>query len=114
VPANQLPAQVFNSHSGLNHDPEDSSEQLVVVGERTPGAHKSDIQSIIDEIRAAIAVRHGITARDVLLVPAGSIPRTSSGKVGHAACRTAYLDGSLRGGHVVDAPAHAAAVAGTQ
>jgi fatty acid CoA ligase FadD32 len=114
VPANQLPAQVFNSHSGLNHDPEDSSEQLVVVGERTPGAHKSDIGSIIDEIRAAIAVRHGITARDVLLVPAGSIPRTSSGKVGHAACRAAYLDGSLRGGYVADAvPAQASAVAGT-
>ena len=89
-----------NNHSGLNHDPEDSSEQLVVVGERTPGAHKFDIQSIADDIRAAIAVRHGVTARDVILVPAGAIPRTSSGKVGHAACRAAYIDGTLRGGYV--------------
>ena len=48
-------------------------------------------------------MRHGVTARDVLLVPAGSIPRTSSGKVGHAACRAAYIDGSLRGGHIQDA-----------
>ncbi|BBX46292.1 long-chain-fatty-acid--AMP ligase FadD32 [Mycobacterium cookii] len=94
VPANQLPSQVFDV------DPEDSSEQLVIVGERTPGAHKSDIGSIVDDIRAAIAVRHGVTARDVILVPAGAIPRTSSGKVGHAACRAAYLDGSLRGGYV--------------
>jgi fatty acid CoA ligase FadD32 len=104
VPANQLPSQVFNNpHSGLNRDPQDSSEQLVVVGERAPGAHKFDIQSIADDIRAAVAVRHGVTARDVLLVPAGSIPRTSSGKVGHAACRAAYIDGSLRGGHIQDA-----------
>ena len=35
---------------------------------------------------------------DVLLVQAGSIPRTSSGKIGRRACRTAYLDGSLRSG----------------
>ncbi len=101
VPANQVPAPV----AGPDRDPEDSSEQLVIVGERTPGAHKTDIGSVIDDIRAAIAVRHGLTARDVLLVPAGSIPRTSSGKVGHAACRAAYLDGSLRGGHVQEAPA---------
>jgi fatty acid CoA ligase FadD32 len=105
VPANQLPAIVFdNPHSGLSYDPEDSSEQLVIVGERGPGAHKADLQPIADDVRAAIAVRHGVTVRDVLLVPAGSIPRTSSGKIGHRACRAAYIDGSLRGGYAqVDA-----------
>ena len=104
VPANQLPTQVFhNVHPEGGRDPQDCSEQLVIVGERSPGAHKSNIESIRDDIRAAIAVRHGVSARDVLLVPAGSIPRTSSGKVGHAACRAAYLDGSLRGGHNQDA-----------
>ena len=30
-------------HAGLKHDPEDSSEQLVIVGERAPGAHKLDL-----------------------------------------------------------------------
>jgi fatty acid CoA ligase FadD32 len=101
VPANELPGAVFeNSHSGLKFDPDDSSEQLVIVGERAPGSHKLDIQPVADDIRAAIAVRHGVTARDVLLVPAGSIPRTSSGKIGHRACRAAYIDGSLRGGYV--------------
>ena len=104
VPSDQLPAQVINNaHPGGVGDPQDCSEQLVIVGERSPGAHKSDLKAIVDDIRAAIAVRHGVTARDVLLVPAGSIPRTSSGKVGHAACRAAYLDGSLRGGHHPDA-----------
>jgi fatty acid CoA ligase FadD32 len=105
VPANQLPQLVFdNPHSGLKFDAEDTSEQLVIVAERAPGAHKSDIGPIADDIRAAIAVRHGVTVRDVLLVPAGSIPRTSSGKIGHRACRAAYLDGSLRGGYAqVDA-----------
>ncbi len=104
VPANQLPAEVFqNAHSGLKQDPEDTSEQLVIVGERAPGSHKLDMAPIADDIRAAIAVRHGVTVRDVLLTPAGAIPRTSSGKIGRRACRAAYLDGSLRSGKVANA-----------
>jgi fatty acid CoA ligase FadD32 len=99
VPANQLPATVFdNPHAGLKYDPDDSSEQLVIVAERAPGAHKLDYQPIADDIRAAIAVRHGVTVRDLLLVQSGSVPRTSSGKIGRRACRTAYIDGSLRSG----------------
>ncbi len=104
VPANQLPDEVFaDSHSGLKRDPADTSEQLVIVGERAPGAHKLEMGPIVDDIRAAIAVRHGVTVRDVLLTPAGAIPRTSSGKIGRRACRSAYLDGSLRSGKVANA-----------
>ncbi|MGZ8803604.1 MAG: long-chain-fatty-acid--AMP ligase FadD32, partial [Mycobacterium sp.] len=89
VPANQLPDEVFDdSHAGLKRDPDDSSEQLVIVGERAPGAHKLDMGPIADDIRAAIAVRHGVTVRDVLLTPAGAIPRTSSGKIGRRGARS--------------------------
>jgi len=99
VPANQLPEEVFdNPHAGLTYDSEDTSEQLVIVAERAAGTHKLDYQPIADDIRAAIAVRHGVTVRDLLLVQAGLIPRTSSGKIGRRACRAAYLDGSLRSG----------------
>ncbi len=99
VPANELPQKVFDDpHAGLKFDPEDTSEQLVIVGERAAGTHKLEYQPIADDIRAAIAVGHGVTVRDVLLVQAGSIPRTSSGKIGRRACRAAYLDGSLRSG----------------
>jgi fatty acid CoA ligase FadD32 len=99
VPANQLPDEVFaDAHAGLKRDPSDTSEQLVIVAERAPGSHKMEIAQVADAIRAAIAVRHGVTVRDVLLTPAGAIPRTSSGKIGRRACRSAYLDGSLRSG----------------
>jgi fatty acid CoA ligase FadD32 len=94
-----LPQEVFDdAHAGLNFDAQDTSEQLVIVGERAAGSHKLDYQPIADEIRAAIAVGHGVTVRDVLLATAGTIPRTSSGKIGRRACRAAYLDGSLRSG----------------
>ncbi|MEH3131417.1 MAG: long-chain-fatty-acid--AMP ligase FadD32 [Mycolicibacterium neoaurum] len=103
VPANQLPAEVFDdTHAGLKFDPEDTSEQLVIVAERAAGSHKMELGPVIDDIRAAIAVRHGVTVRDVLLTPAGAIPRTSSGKIGRRACRAGYLDGSLRSGKIAN------------
>ncbi len=99
VPANQLPAEVFASAaSGLKFDAHDSSEQLVIVAERNTGK-RVDPQEVSDTVRAAVAQRHGVMVRDVLLVPAGSIPRTSSGKIAHTACKNAYIDGTLRGGH---------------
>ncbi len=92
VPANQLPEEV-------EVDRDDTAEALVVVAERGTGAAKLDPQPIADVVRAAIAKRHGVTVRDLLLVPAGSIPRTSSGKIARRACRAAYLEGTLRGGY---------------
>ncbi|MGW0180385.1 long-chain-fatty-acid--AMP ligase FadD32 [Nocardia sp. NPDC003345] len=105
VPANQLPAEVFaqGSHSGLKFDADDASEQLVVVAERGPGAGKADPLPIADAVRAAISQRHGVTVRDLLLVPAGSIPRTSSGKIARRACKSAYIEGTLRGGYTQQA-----------
>src|SRR5699024_12472345 len=86
-----------------------ASEALGVVGERAPGAGKADPGPIAHAARTAISARHGVTAQDVLLVPAGSIPRTSSGKIARRACKNAYVDGTLRGGHqqsaFPDAPA---------
>lgn len=103
VPANQLPAEVFDdTHAGLKFDAEDTSEQLVIVAERAAGSHKLELGPIVDDIRAAIAVRHGVTVRDVLLTAAGAIPRTSSGKIGRRACRNGYLDGSLRSGKIAN------------
>ncbi|AVL99280.1 fatty-acid--CoA ligase [Gordonia iterans] len=98
VPANQLPAEVFaGGFSGLTFDADDASEQLVIVAER-PGK-KADPQEVADAVRATIAGRHGVMVRDVLLVPNGSIPRTSSGKIARRATKAAYIDGTLRGGY---------------
>ena len=49
------------------------------------------------EIRAAVSLRHGVRPAEVVLVPAGAIPRTTSGKLARRACRRAYLDGALQG-----------------
>ena len=46
-------------------------------------------------IREAVAQQHGLEVSDVQLVPAGSIPRTTSGKLARWASRAGYLDGTL-------------------
>lgn len=68
---------------------------LVVVAERASRTAKADPQEAIDAIRAAIGSEYGLEARDVQLLPAGAIPRTTSGKLARRACRRQYLDGTL-------------------
>ena len=46
--------------------------------------------------RAAVAARHGLRRAELVLVEAGMVPRTSSGKVARAACRERLLSGALR------------------
>ncbi|MFF0636105.1 long-chain-fatty-acid--AMP ligase FadD32 [Nocardia sp. NPDC004151] len=96
VAGDQLPDQVVTVNGS---EPATGAEQLVIVAERGTGAAKLDPEPITETVRAAIAKRHGVTVRDLLLVPAGSIPRTSSGKIARRACKAAYLEGTLRGGH---------------
>lgn len=70
-------------------------EQLVIVAERAPGAARADPDPIREDIRAAIARKHGLAVADMPLVAAGTIPRTTSGKIARRACRSQYLDGHL-------------------
>jgi len=91
VPANQVP--------GAPAD--EAGERLVIVAERAVGAGRADLQPVIDAIRAAVSRRHSLPLSDVLLVAAGVIPRTTSGKLARQACRALYLNGELgvRGHH---------------
>lgn len=78
--------------------PEHAEERLVVVAERATGTSRSDPLPAIAAVRHAIRVRHGLEPFEVRLLPAGAIPRTTSGKLARRACRAAYLDGTLAGG----------------
>jgi acyl-CoA synthetase (AMP-forming)/AMP-acid ligase II len=50
-----------------------------------------DPDAIIRSIRQAVAEQHGMQTYAILLVKAGSIPKTSSGKIQRYACRTGFL-----------------------
>lgn len=68
---------------------------LVVIAERAAGTGRADPQEASEAIRAAVAHRHGLTVADLQFLPAGAIPRTTSGKLARVACRAEYLEGTL-------------------
>ncbi|MFE1796450.1 AMP-binding protein [Streptomyces sp. NPDC059517] len=77
--------------------PDAVGEELVVVAEHRRDADPTAEDSSAAEraVRAAVSARHGLRLGALLLVPPGSVPRTSSGKVSRAATRTRFLDGGF-------------------
>ncbi|HWG22585.1 fatty acyl-AMP ligase [Actinospica sp.] len=82
-------------------------ESVVAVAERRRdrmkkealAAASAEIGSSVDHIvRARVAGTHGLRLDQLVLVPPGTIPRTSSGKVSRSACRAAYLRGDYAEG----------------
>ncbi|MFY1652856.1 amino acid adenylation domain-containing protein [Solwaraspora sp. WMMB762] len=77
----------------VEHDGED---RVAIVHEVTHGvADTLDIAAVAGAIRRGIAEQHGVQVALVVLIPPGSLPKTSSGKVQRAACRTRLLAGDL-------------------
>ncbi|MGW0838612.1 fatty acyl-AMP ligase [Streptomyces sp. NPDC002787] len=76
--------------------PGGSGERVVVVAEhaRTVAVADIDVPDLVRAVRAAVSARHGLRLSDVVLVPPGTVPRTSSGKVSRALTRERYLAGA--------------------
>ena len=74
-------------------------ERLVVLGElgqrflQSPDA--PDLDAIARTVRQALAQRHGLRLEEWIVVQAGSLPVTTSGKIRRHACRELYLAGDL-------------------
>jgi fatty-acyl-CoA synthase len=69
---------------------------VVIVAERASGTRRADPDAAAAAIRTAVVDVHGLGVADIRFVPAGAIPRTTSGKVARRACRAEYLSGDLR------------------
>jgi acyl-CoA synthetase (AMP-forming)/AMP-acid ligase II len=95
-------------------------ERLVVVQELERNATDTpppveSVEAIGDAVRRAVAEEHEAQVQQVVLLRAGSIPKTSSGKIQRRACRAALLAGKLdvQGVSALGAPATAAGAAET-
>ncbi|MEV4534044.1 condensation domain-containing protein [Asanoa sp. NPDC049518] len=69
-------------------------EGLVVAHEVRRGATVV-VADVAARIRQAVALEHGLDVHTVVLVQAGGMPKTSSGKVQRRLCRARYLAGDL-------------------
>jgi fatty acid CoA ligase FadD28 len=76
--------------------PGDRSEQLVAIIELKNRGDSYDeateaLGMVKREVTSAISTSHGLSVADLVLVPPGSIPITTSGKVRRSACVERYL-----------------------
>ncbi|MGD9485849.1 amino acid adenylation domain-containing protein [Streptomyces sp. TRM70308] len=72
-----------------------NEERLVVVQEFKPGAEE-DVAALCQSVRQSLAVRHGLTPRELVLVRPGQVPKTSSGKIQRRLTRTLLHEDRLR------------------
>ena len=73
-----------------------SEEHLVLVYEVERQYRHVDVDQVAAVIRRAVARQHGLHIYAVVLLVPGSIPKTTSGKIQRQACRSGFLEGSLR------------------
>jgi len=96
-----IESSVENCHADLRAgavaafvDDRDGQERLVVVQE-VARRRDLDFEDVFRRIRNCLATEHGLAVDAIVLIKAGSIPKTSSGKIQRHACRAGYLGRTL-------------------
>lgn len=74
---------------------EEGPEQKLVIIVEVERRQRVEAAQAIGAIRRDVARAHDLVVDSIVLVRAGSIPKTSSGKIQRHACRDAFLDRSL-------------------
>jgi long-chain fatty acid adenylyltransferase FadD28 len=80
--------------------PDDGTEQLVVIIELKKRWEFEEeamrkLDAVKGEVNAAISTSHGLSVADLVVVPPGSIPITTSGKVRRRLCLEQYQHGQF-------------------
>jgi natural product biosynthesis luciferase-like monooxygenase protein/FkbM family methyltransferase len=90
-----------NSHAGLRagggaaFSVNEAGEERLVVLHEVDRHHNADLTDVIGAIRRAIAEEYELQVYAVALLKAGSLPKTSSGKIQRHACRASFLKGEF-------------------
>ncbi|MGH3968521.1 MAG: AMP-binding protein, partial [Mycobacterium sp.] len=80
--------------------PTDRTEQLVTIVELKQRGNSDEevlgrLHSVKEKVTSAISGSHSLRVVDVVLVPPGSIPITTSGKIRRSACAERYRQGEF-------------------
>ncbi|HJR57953.1 MAG TPA: fatty acyl-AMP ligase [Vicinamibacterales bacterium] len=78
---------------------QDGEERVAIVAEVEPREQTrgvaTDFSQVLAAIRLAVASAHHVAPHIVSLVPAGAVPKTTSGKLQRFLCREALVNGTL-------------------
>jgi long-chain fatty acid adenylase/transferase FadD26 len=80
--------------------PNDRTEQLIAIAELKKTGNSDEevlhrLQSVEAKVTSAISGSHSVRVADLVLVPPGSIPITTSGKIRRSACAERYQRGEF-------------------
>ncbi len=74
---------------------EEGAEPKLVIILELERRQRAEAPQVIEAVRRDVAGEHELLVDSIVLVRAGSIPKTSSGKIQRHVCRDAFLDRSL-------------------
>lgn len=80
---------ISDEHNGS----EEQTEKLVTIVELKNGNDADELAVVKNDVIAAISRAHGLQVADIVLVEAGSIPTTTSGKIRRSACVEQHRQG---------------------
>jgi amino acid adenylation domain-containing protein len=97
-----IEATVERAHAGLRPGcaaafsvETDNREGMVVIQEVERG-REQDTTGMTSAIRSALVKHHEVQPHAILLIPAGEIPKTSSGKIQRYKCRNQFIAGEFK------------------
>src|SRR5437016_5919648 len=82
----------------------DGQERLVIAQEVQREALRTDPQQMVSAIRQAMVRDFDVQAYAIVLLKPGQVPKTSSGKIRRALCKSALMSHSLETVHLHPAP----------
>ena len=85
----------LRADSGAAFTVEVRGEERLVVVQELQRRKQGNLEALFDAVRRSVSVEHEMAVGSIVLIKAGSIPKTSSGKIQRHACREGFLDGSL-------------------
>ncbi len=74
----------------------EAGEQAVFVHEVERATPQDQLESIVSSVRQQVAEQHELHLSGIVLIKAGSLPRTSSGKVQRGVCKDLFLHDGLQ------------------
>jgi acyl-CoA synthetase (AMP-forming)/AMP-acid ligase II len=87
--------EALKSHGGAAFSVDDGQRERVIVVHEVVRPRRVDLQQIISKIARDVAVEHHVPIDAIVLIKAGSLPKTTSGKVQRSKCRELYLADKL-------------------
>ena len=83
------------ANSGAAFTVEAHGEERLVIVQEIERRKRDGLEAVFEAVRRAVSLEHELPVDAIVLVQAGSIPKTSSAKIQRHACRQAFLEGSL-------------------